>query len=644
MERHAKRWITGFAVSVLLARGVVAAEEGYVDFRFDNVDVRTFVRVMGEITGKRFIVDEAVKGQVTVEAPRIPAGEAYALAVTILESVGCTVVEGGAAVRVVPLSAGSTPVGAIQGPDKTAAGVGLITRVLALKNVSAAEVKVMLAEVLGADKRNALSVLPTANLIVISGTADLVRRIEEMVEAIDKPGLARVTEVLPMAHASAEDMARQINEAMAVTDTEADRIRQQVTAGGRGLAGVKAVASPQANSLILVGPPAALAELKLLIAKLDVEPPSGRGRLRAIFLKYLTAEDAAKSIKALVSGPAPAAGAVKTAVPLGTIGIEPIAANNALLVDASPRDFEVVEKLVQELDLMPGQVMIEVLIAEVSISSGTDIGVEIASLGLPGKVGDTTLQGVSTLNDDNTALMSAVEKGLFPKGLTVGVAHGTRVAADGSLLNSFPALININAMKKDGRVKILSNIPLLAQNNQEASVSVVNNIPILKSTIQGTGDARDVIQNIERIDVGIKLKLTPHINPDNEVRMLLNPSIEAVIDPGPSGTPFTPTIAKRDVSTTVTVPDGEIIVLSGLIREDSTKVIRKIPLLGDIPLLGFLFRHTVDQLERTNLLIFVRPRLVKKGQLPEVTADLERRSGISSTNQPARIPPEDASR
>lgn len=332
-------------------------------------------------------------------------------------------------------------------------------------------------------------------------------------------------------------------------------------------------------------------------------------------------------------------------MPLGYIGIEPIAANNALLVDAAPRDFEVVEKLIQELDLMPGQVMIEVLIAEVSLSSGSDIGVELAALDLPGKVGDITMQGASTLNDNTESLMTAVESGLFPRGLTVGVAHGTRVAADGTLQTAFPALLNINAIKKDGRVKILSNVPLLAQNNQEASVSVVNNIPILKSTIQGgSGTSRDVIQNIERIDVGIKLKLTPHINPDGDVRMLLNPSIEAVIDQGSSDTPFTPTIAKRDVSTTVTVPDGEIIVLSGLIREDSTKVIRKIPLLGDIPLLGFLFRRSVDQLERTNLLIFVRPRLVKRGQEAAMTADLENRSGISFTNQPARIPAEDTSR
>jgi general secretion pathway protein D len=638
MARFVIRWATLVAVLLAGAGLLQAAGDGYVDFRFNNVDVRTFVRVLSDITGKRFIVDEAVKGQVTVDAPRIPAADAYALAVTILESVGCTVVEGGAAVRVVPLAGDFTALGAIQGPDQAGPGVGYLTRVFALRHVSAAEVKAMLADVLGGGKKTSLASLPGSNLIVVSGSADMIQRVETMIGAIDKPGLSRVTEVLPMKFASAEDVAKQINDAMAVTETEVDRIRQQVASGGRSMAGVRAVASPQANCLILVGPQAAVAEMKDLIAKLDVESPSGRGRLRAIFLKYLTAEDAAKSLKPLLAGQA--AGA-KTAASASAINIEPIAANNALLVDASPRDFEVVSKLIQELDRVPGQVMIEVLIAEISMNQGSDIGVEMAALDMPGKVGELAFQGSSTLNDNNDALMQAVQNGLFPRGITVGVAHGTRLAADGTLETAFPALFNVNAVKKDSKVRILSNVPLLAQNNQEASVSVVNNIPILKSTIQGgSGTARDVIQNIDRMDVGIKLKLTPHINPDGEVRMLLNPSIEAVIDTGSADTPFTPTIAKRDVMTTVTVPDGQIIVLSGLIREDRTKAVRKIPLLGDIPLIGFLFRRTVDLTERTNLLIFVRPRLVGKGGEAALNADLEARSGISSTNQPSRIPPE----
>jgi general secretion pathway protein D len=134
------------------------------------------------------------------------------------------------------------------------------------------------------------------------------------------------------------------------------------------------------------------------------------------------------------------------------------------------------------------------------------------------------------------------------------------------------------------------------------------------------------------VDVGIQLKLTPHINPSNEVRMVLNPSIEAIIDPGPSGQ-FTPTIAKRSVSTTVTVPDGRTIVISGLIREDRINTVRRVPFLGSIPIFGFLFRHKVDSVERTNLIIFVTPHVLRDAAAAEaMTRNWSQRTGLSATN------------
>ena len=144
-----------------------------------------------------------------------------------------------------------------------------------------------------------------------------------------------------------------------------------------------------------------------------------------------------------------------------------------------------------------------------------------------------------------------------------------------------------------------------------------------------------MIQNIERVDVGIKLKLTPRVNPSNEVCMVLNPSIEAIIDAGATGQ-YTPTIAKREVSTTVTVPDGRTIVNSGLIREDRSSVVRKIPVLGSIPLIGFLFRHTIDSKQRTNLIIFVTPRVMSNDMTAAAATDLwSRKTGLNTTNTDA---------
>jgi general secretion pathway protein D len=360
------------------------------------------------------------------------------------------------------------------------------------------------------------------------------------------------------------------------------------------------VPATQANALVVVGAPTLLDEARRVIALMDIEAPSGYGRMNAIFLKYMTAEDAAKTLNALL--------AKKTDKDVRQpIALEPNTPNNALIVDASPQDFATVKKLVEELDQMPQQVMVEVLIAEVTLNKNLDFGVELSTIELPD---DNAVGFVGRSRPGaEDSLMQAVEEGIFPRGLAMGVAKGTYVNAAGVVVPRIPVLVE--ALAQDRDVKILSSVPLWAQNNTEASVSVVENIPILRSTIEGgSGTARDVIQNIDRVDVGIKLKLTPHVNPNREILMQLNPSIEAILDDGPPGTQFAPTIAKREVSTTVTVPDKATIIISGLMRDDTVKEISKVPFLGDLPVIGWLFRSTRDRQQKTNLLIFVTPHIV----------------------------------
>ena len=243
----------------------------------------------------------------------------------------------------------------------------------------------------------------------------------------------------------------------------------------------------------------------------------------------------------------------------------------------------------------------------------------------------TTAIGRSRPADLDT-VMDAVARGIFPQGLAVGVARGV----DATGATRVPFLLE--ALQQNRDVRILSNVPLWAQNNREASVSVVDNIPLLRSTIEGgSGTARDVIQNIDRVDVGIKLRITPHVNPDRQITMQLNPSIEAIIDEGPAGTTFAPTIAKREIQTTVTVSDGTTVVLGGLIRQDRIRRVMRVPLLGDIPLLGHLFRYTSDRTQRNNLLIFVTPRVVTEAAEAEgVRRDLETRTQLPAAAETDR--------
>ena len=609
---------------------------GYIDFSFDQVDIGSFVKLVGDKTGRKFVVAEGVKGKITVVSPRISRREVYPLFLSILESAGCSVVQEGDVCRIVALPERGTPLAPVVGVEEKTPQDGMITKVIRLRNVAASEVRKLLEPRVGGGKAGAVAAIEETNHLVITDTADSIRRIEKLVNEIDQPGTMRVTEVVPLEFAGAEEMAEQLNAAMAEGESRADALRRRLPPApeGAGLSSVRGaivVASPHANSLILVGTPAEIVELKRVIKMMDVDFQAGRGRLNAITLKYLSAEEAAKSLNALLGKPAEG----KSEGPQKRkISIEAVAGNNALLVDASPGDFEVVRTLVDQLDQPILQVHIEVLIAEISESDSLDIGVEMAAVDLPGAVGDTAIQGAITLKDADKNILNSVQKGLFPRGLSVGIARGAQLDTSGKVIIGYPGVFSIDAVRKDTRLKIRSNPSLMAQNNKEASVNIVNQYPILKSTVQGgTGTARDIIQNIERLDVGIKLKLTPTVIPGGQVRMVLNPSIEAVVDPGPSGA-YTPTIARRDVTTTVTVPDGETIIIAGLTREDQVKTVQRIPILGSIPLIGWLFRHTVDGTEKTNVLIFVTPRIVADAAAARAVGDaLQKRSGVDVHEQ-----------
>jgi general secretion pathway protein D len=303
------------------------------------------------------------------------------------------------------------------------------------------------------------------------------------------------------------------------------------------------------------------------------------------------------------------------------------------LIDAAPQDFEMVRALVEQLDLPPQQVLVEVMFAELTTEKGSDIGVEFMAGGTPGDGSTIAIGGMKTTEGDDK-LAQQILNGIVPNGMTFGLAKGSYTKSDGTVVPYFPALVNVNAIKTGAKFNILSNIPLLTQNNQKASVSVGKNIPILKSTVSaGAGTARDYIENIDRIDVGIKLTVTPHINPNGEVLMNLNPCLEAVLQESTGGKPFTPTIAKREVTSTMTVPNNHTVVISGLIREDTVTSERKIPVLGSIPLLGWLFRRNVDKVERTNLMIFVTPHVsTNLYELAELSNLIRNQSPIGATN------------
>lgn len=605
--KHLCHWLLAVALLATPLPNVrAAAGEGYVNFNFDQVDIPVLVKLVGEMTGRRFVVGDEITGRVTIVTPqRIPVKDAYPLLLSVLESRGITVVERGGVNQVVLLPERAVGNAPLLTPDQdTSEAQGLVTRLLHVEHVNVAELKRLLEPLVRGGKSGALAAFPPTNHLIVTDTAESIRNLERIIAELDKPGAARVIEVLTLKFASPEDLARQLVAAMRGSETAGDKVARHLQQVGDGQASlpsdVVVVPSPASNSIILVGTPVQLNEMREIVKRMDVESPSGYGRLNAIFLRYLSAEEAAKSLNALL--------AKSDKDRRSPIAIEHNVANNALIVDANPQDFEYLRRLVEQLDQVPQQVMVEVLLAEVAVGRNLNLGVRLATVDAP-QDGSTTAIGVSRPSDTDS-LTDFLQSGTFPQGFVFGVARGSYTdPITGNLVPNIPILIDALAQNRD--VKILSNVPLWAQNNAEAVVSVVDNVPILRSTIEGgSGTARDVIQNIDRIDVGIKLKLTPHVNPDGEITLNLNPSIEAITDQGPSGTQFAPTIAKREVSTTITIPNKATVVISGMIREDRTTVVSKVPLLGDIPLLGLLFRSKREQMQRTNLLIFVTPHIV----------------------------------
>lgn len=600
---------------------VIAPENQAVNFSFDQADLRLIIKIVGEMTGRRFILDDRVKGAITVVTPQnIPLDEVYPLLLSILESSGFTVVEKTEGIHVVPLPEGSASTGRVLTGDEQASG--LVTKVYRISHISAIELAKLLEPLVRGGKNGAVSAFGATNHLIITDTDEALRQIEKLIRDLDKAGASRTIEVVRLTHANADDLARQLIAAMQGTESSGESVSRHLQRVGTGLSSLPSdmivVPVPNANSVVIVGTPSQLSQTREIIALIDVESPVEFGRLNSIFLKYMSAEEAATTLNALLAK-------TVTGDKASRIAIEHNSANNALIVEAAPQDFELVRKLVNDLDRMPQQVMVEVVIAEISLDEGMDLGIELATIDAP-EEGQNTVVGRSRPGETD-GLSSLFESGSFAQGLSIGIARGTYVDAAGRVLPRIPILVQALAQNRD--VKILSNIPLWAQNNTEASVSVVENIPILSSRIEGTGDNRDVIQNIERVDVGIKLKLTPHINIDNEVKLKLNPSIEAILDSGPAGTEFAPTIAKREVTTTVTIPDRSTVIISGLIREDKIKIVSKVPFLGDIPFLGWLFKSQSERKQRTNLLIFVTPHIVRDlNDAEQVKEALEKRTTI----------------
>jgi len=610
--------------------------EPQVNFNFEQVELGNLVNLVGEQTGKRFVLDAAVTGRVSViTREKIPQSEVFPLFVAVLEGSGYTVVNLDGVYHVRRL-VGEDPLQApVVGAEIPLEGVGLITRVIKLEHVRAVDVRPLLEPMVRRAENGSLSAFAPTNHLVITDTASNIERIEDLLSEIDRKGQSTQLSVIPLKFASARDLADQISAALRGAESSnaqlSRRVQQVVAGNGSVTPGFTLIAADQANALIVSAGPLQLKQIQDMVAELDIPPDSiASGRLRAVFLNYLKAEDAAVQLTTLLDK--------RTEVDArDRIAVEADVANNAILVDASPLAFTSVKELLEQIDRPQQQVLVEVMIVEVTDVNSLELGVEWATIDQP-QDGTTTVIGRSTPGEADL-ITDLIRQQTFPQGFTFGLARGTVTLPDGTEVAQLPFLLRALDGRRD--VNILSNVPLRTQNNAEASVSVVNNIPILTSVIEGgAGDNRDVIQNIERLDVGIQLTVKPQVNPNKEITLELNPVIEAIVQQTSGGVELTPTIARREVKSTVTLADQSTVVISGLMREDVVEEVNQVPVLGSIPIIGALFRSTSERKEKTNLLIFVTPYLVTGEDENDATTDRwQKKTGLDDPVQDPRQQP-----
>ncbi len=372
------------------------------------------------------------------------------------------------------------------------------------------------------------------------------------------------------------------------------------------------------NALIVTDSYSNIKKLSDIISILDVEPPKGKGKINVFYLKNASAEEVAKVLTGIVSkvpvgqqAGAPATGIRSVSFESGVL-VTPDKATNSLVIIASPEDYETLKSVISQLDIKRRQVYVEAAIMEISLDKQRDLGIEFRS------VEKLNNDRVTSFGGSNFGGIGAATSGpeAFANilGLAVGIVKGTFSYGGVEYLN-IGALVR--ALQSESDVNILSTPNILTTDNQKAEIMVGENVPFITGKSQGAGGV--TLTTIERKDIGITLRLTPQISSDDHVTLEIYQEISSLaevagLDPNVVG----PTTTKRAATTTVVVKNAQTVAIAGLIRDNKSTIEHKVPLLGDIPLLGWLFKFQTKKSDKTNLMVFLTPHIIKESEDADV--------------------------
>lgn len=670
-------WVLTDLLSVLLIAGAVASalgtqvaraqtepaadrleldeQTGKVRIDFDNVGITVVIDAISKLTGKNFIYDDRVRGKVTIISPSpVSITEAWAVFESVLKIKGFTAIPGPAGVfKIIPLrDAKESNIETVRDGRESANRDQYVTRMIPLYYIDATAIANTLKPLISKDA--ALVLYAPTNTIILTDTKANIRRLLGILEALDVETHKEELAVIKVLYADADTLGNQITSIYGgkagggkATATSARRDRSSrrksstSSSGGGGFeavqrAEVRIITESRTNSLLVLATQAQIAEIRELVHKLDV-PVIGGGKIHVYYLKHADAQEMAKTLNDLVSGAGSAgrgggrtgsAGAkpqalrsVITPLSEGAINLSADPATNSLVIQASKEAYETLIQVIEKLDIPRPQVLVEALIMEVDITDNFELGFNFGYVLANSEI-DLELVG--------QGLISTIAGPLAAFGKST-------IDSDGDDGSTFTA--RMQAAAQAGLINILSSPHILTSDNEEAEIRIGDNIPLVTSRVQAATGATDSglssAVNIERRDIGVTLRVTPQISDGNTLRLKIfqeitevNEALSAVVAGGntDSTTDIGVALSNRRVENTVVVADGATVVIGGLIGEVSSTTENKVPFLGDIPVLGWLFKSTQEKIRRVNLIIMLTPHIIRS------PADLEFESIYRRTN------------
>lgn len=599
-----------FNVAILIPASTAAQEEETWTVNFRDVDIEELIRFVAEATGKTIIVDPMVQGNVQVISSNpVNADELYQLFLSILEVQGFAAVESSDVVRVIPsANARTTPIPL--NLDAPASGSSeLITQVIQVSNVSAVQLVPILRPL--AAQQAQMTAYAASNSIIVTDTAANIERIRTLAQFIDDSAMPQ-TEVIPLENASAEEVVDMLDQ---LGEEEDDR-------NGLGI-----VADARTNSILVSGDELQVGRLRALVSRLDT-PLVQSGNVNVIYLQYARAEELAPLLNSIIRNNTRDEEAESGR---NTANVEADSATNSLIVTADPELLQSLKNVIARLDIRRAQVLVEAIIVEMLGDNGQDLGVQWLFLNDNGSYGSSsTGSGLSAAITGAAIASGGTDANGDPvdiRGPLAGALANTPggVLGVGRLDDELSFNFLINALQTNDDANILSTPSLMTLDNEEAIITVGRNVPFVTGSFTSTGNnsnPESPFQTVERQNVGVTLRVTPHINEGDSLVLELSQEVSSLLGSGSvllNGNPIT---NERIIETTVLADNAQTVILGGLIEDSVTQSNQRVPILGNIPGLGVLFRNNSSTVSKTHLLVFLRATIMREErELEAATAE-----------------------